>query len=162
MPSIREWFSYFDFCRGFFDEALGATAAEPPDARLDEIKRAVEEVEALRKFTQVTVDMIFSFGELGFQEFETCGLRHGAPARERLRGRDGDVDAHGVDGALGIGPPGDCLWKRHRRHPQSRPGVIYHDPIFEGAPGNSVHMVNGQSGHDVTAALVPKKIMERA
>ena len=60
------------FAVGFLTVALGATAAEPPDARLDELKReAVEEVEALRKFTQVTVDMIFSFGELGFQEFET-------------------------------------------------------------------------------------------
>ena len=40
--------------------------------RLEALKQeAVAEVERLRTFTQQTVDQIFSFGELGFQEFET-------------------------------------------------------------------------------------------
>ncbi len=34
-------------------------------------KEAVQEVDNLKRFTQQMVDMIFSFGELGFQEFET-------------------------------------------------------------------------------------------
>ncbi len=61
---------------GLLALSVSALAAEsvdaPPDARLDELKReAVAEVDNLSKFTQVAVDTIFSYGELGFQEFET-------------------------------------------------------------------------------------------
>ena len=53
-----------------------AEAAEaagfPEDARLADLKNeAVVDVESRRDFTQQMVDMIFSFNELGFQEFET-------------------------------------------------------------------------------------------
>jgi aminobenzoyl-glutamate utilization protein B len=42
------------------------------DERLDRLKReALEKVEGRAKLTQVMVDSIFSFGELGFQEVET-------------------------------------------------------------------------------------------
>ncbi|MDX2060558.1 MAG: hypothetical protein SFV24_22295, partial [Gemmatimonadales bacterium] len=61
---------------------LGATAlaaqakpaAKPakPDPRIEAFKQAVAaEVEARAKLTQEINDQIFSFGELGFQEFET-------------------------------------------------------------------------------------------
>ena len=42
------------------------------DARLEDLKNeAVVDVESRRDFTQQMVDMIYSFNELGFQEFET-------------------------------------------------------------------------------------------
>ena len=42
------------------------------DEGLDRLKReAIEKVEGRQKLTQVMVDSIFSFGELGFQEHET-------------------------------------------------------------------------------------------
>ncbi|MFQ5631161.1 MAG: amidohydrolase, partial [bacterium] len=34
-------------------------------------KEVVQEIDTMKEFTQQMVDMIFSFGELGFQEFET-------------------------------------------------------------------------------------------
>src|SRR5207245_10323572 len=41
-------------------------------ARLEELKReAAREVDKLRTFTQQMVDQIFSYSELGFQEYET-------------------------------------------------------------------------------------------
>ena len=49
-----------------------APALAQPEDQLKSLKQeAVTEVESLRKFTQQAVDQIFSFGELGFQEFET-------------------------------------------------------------------------------------------
>ena len=55
-------------------------------------KEAVQEVGKLQDFSQQMVDMIFSFGELGFQEFETSGyittiLRdHGFEVKEGVSG----------------------------------------------------------------------------
>ena len=49
-----------------------AAAPLPQDARLEELKQeAVVDVESRRDFTQQMVDMVYSFNELGFQEFET-------------------------------------------------------------------------------------------
>jgi len=43
-----------------------------PNPRLEQFKReALQDVDARARFTQQMVDQIFSFGELGFQEFET-------------------------------------------------------------------------------------------
>ncbi|HLB38429.1 MAG TPA: hypothetical protein VJL31_17805, partial [Gemmatimonadales bacterium] len=43
-----------------------------PNPRLEQYKReVVQDVDARAPFTQQMVDQIFSFGELGFQEFET-------------------------------------------------------------------------------------------
>src|SRR5215471_21425445 len=41
-------------------------------ARLDSFKKdAVTEIETMKDFSAQMVDQVFSFGELGFQEFET-------------------------------------------------------------------------------------------
>ena len=50
----------------------GAAEAQKQAKELERLKRLViEGVEERGKLSQVMVDMIFSFGELGFQEFET-------------------------------------------------------------------------------------------
>ena len=149
---------------GFLTVALGATAAEPPDARLDELKReAVEEVEALRKFTQVTVDMIFSFGELGFQEFETSDYVTGLL---RENGFEVEMGMSDMPTAWmvrwGSGRPVIAFGSDIDGIPKAsqKPGVAYHDPIIEGAPGHGEGHNSGQAVN-VTAAIVLKKIMER-
>ena len=50
-----------------------ATAPTPPGPpRVEELKKeAAAAVEAMRVQTQQMVDQVFSFAELGFQEFET-------------------------------------------------------------------------------------------
>ena len=49
-----------------------ASAASAQPVQLDEWKSQLSEsIEGRRKFTANIVDQIFSFGELGFQEFET-------------------------------------------------------------------------------------------
>ena len=51
---------------------LPATLSGQADSRLDRLKdEALEMVEGQAEMVQEIVDMVFSFSELGFQEFET-------------------------------------------------------------------------------------------
>ena len=153
---------------GFLALSVSASAAEsldaPPDARLDELKReASAEVESMRKFTQVAVDTIFSYGELGFQEFETSRYVTGLLAEN---GFDVEMGMAGMPTAWmarwGSGEPVIAFGSDIDGIPKSsqKPGVAYHDPIIEGAPGHGEGHNSGQAVN-VTAALVLKKIMER-
>ena len=144
--------------------SVSASAAESMDARLDELKReAAAKVESMRKFTQVAVDTIFSFGELGFQEFETSGY-----VTELLseNGFDVEMGMAGMPTAWmarwGSGEPVIAFGSDIDGIPKSsqKPGVAYHDPVIEGAPGHGEGHNSGQAVN-VTAALVLKKIMER-
>src|SRR3972149_3511990 len=73
------------------------------DERLDRLKRdALENVEGRKKLTQVMVDSIFSFGELGFQELETS------------RYVTGILEENGFSverGAAGIPPAWGARWR---------------------------------------------------
>ena len=114
--------------------------------------------------TQQMVDQVFSYGELGFQEIETSTLPDRHPAEERLQDRAQRTPACRRRGSatwgsgkpvIAIGSDIDCI-------PQAsqKPGVAYHDPLIEGAPG---HGEGHNSGVplNITAALAVKKIMER-
>ena len=53
-------------------QGRASTSAAAPDPRLEKLKaEALTKVESRAKLIQEMVDMLFSFGELGFQEFET-------------------------------------------------------------------------------------------
>ena len=140
------------------------TSAAPPDARLDALKKeAVQEVENMRKFTQVAVDMIFSYGELGFQEFETSNY---VTTLLKDNGFDVEMGMSGIPTAWmarwGSGEPVIAFGSDIDGIPKSsqKPGVAYHDPLIEGAPGHGEGHNSGQAVN-VTAAIVLKKIMER-
>ena len=132
--------------------------------RLDDLKReAIAEVDNLRGLTQQMVDQIFSFSELGFQEYETSKYITG------ILEKNGFKLDRGVAGmptawvaTFGSGKPViafitdiDCIPKASQK-----PGVAYHDPIVEGAPGHGEGHNSGQ-GVNVTAAIVLKKLMEK-
>src|SRR5262245_26968400 len=119
--------------------ALGALTA-PAAAADDEIKdAAAAQVGEMAKLTQVMVDKIFSFGELGFQEVETSryliGLlkEHGFQVEEGIAGIPTAWMASWGSGkpVIAFGSDIDCI-------PQAsqKPGVAYHDPLVEGAPGH--------------------------
>lgn len=129
---------------------------------LDELKRdANVKVDALRVFTQQMVDQIFSYSELGFQEFETSKFVTGILAKNGFR-----VE-HGVAGiptawvaTYGTGKPViafitdlDCIPRASQK-----PGVAYHDPIIDGAPGHGEGHNSGQAVN-ITAALVLRELM---
>ncbi len=136
-------------------------AASP---RIEKMKQdAAAEVQSMRQLTQQMVDQVFSFGELGFQEFETSKYLTGMLEKNGFtveRGYAGIPTAWVATWGSGkpviaLGSDIDCI-------PQAsqKPGVAFHDPIIEGAPG---HGEGHNSGVplNITAALAVKKIMER-
>ena len=142
---------------------LSATQAAT-DLDVDALKReALVDVDSRSDFTQQMVDMIFSFGELGFQEFETSKY-----VTDILR-ENGFTIEEGISGVptawmatWGSGRPVISLGADIDGIPQSsqKPGVAYRDPIVAGAPGHGEGHSAGQAVN-VTAALAVKKIMER-
>ncbi len=144
--------------------AQKAAPAARPDPRLDRLKKeAAASVEDLAGLTQQMVDTVFSFGELGFQEFEThrylVGIlrEHGFTVQEGVAGMPTAFMA-----SWGSGKPVIALGSDIDGIPQASqtPGVAYHKPLVEGAPG---HGEGHNSGVplNVTAAIVLKRIMER-
>lgn len=126
-------------------------------------KELITEINNEQKFTQQMVDMVFSFGELGFQEFETSKYLTG------ILKKNGFTIQEGVSGiptawiatwgsgkpVIAIGSDLDCIPKASQK-----PGVAYHDPIIEGAPGHGEGHNSGEP-LNITAVLALKKIMER-
>ncbi len=133
----------------------------PPRSAL--MEDVVSEVQEMAKLTQVMVDKIFSFSELGFQEFETS--RYITTILEE-NGFDIEQGIAGIPTAWvakwGSGRPVIAFGSDIDGIPKAnqRPGVAYHDPLVEGAPGHGEGHNSGQAVN-VTAALALKKIMER-
>ncbi|MFQ5702910.1 MAG: amidohydrolase [Gemmatimonadales bacterium] len=121
------------------------------------------EVDAMAKLTQVMVDKIFSFSELGFQEFETSRYitsvlkENGFQIEKGISGIPTAWIAKWGSGkpVIAFGSDIDGIPKANQK-----PGVAYHDPLVEGAPGHGEGHNSGQAVN-VTAALALKKIMER-
>jgi len=133
-----------------------------------QIEKLKTEVAALvddnKKLAQVMVDKIFSFSELGFQEVESSKYLTGILAEngfEIEKSISGIPTAwfatwsNGEGPTIALGSDVDCIPKASQY-----PGVAYHKPIVEGAPG---HGEGHNSGipMNITSALAVKKIMER-
>ncbi len=139
---------------------LWAEEADKSQALKDRIRTDVDD---MAKLTQVMVDKIFSFGELGFQEYETSAylvqmLRdHGFQVEEGIAGIPTAWIATWGSGdpVIALGSDIDGIPKASQK-----PGVAYHDPIVEGAPGHGEGHNSGQAVN-VTAALAVKRIMEQ-
>lgn len=121
------------------------------------------QIDSMKKQAQVMVDSVFSFGELGFQEFETSKYLTGILEKEGFK-----ID-RGIAGiptawvaSWGEGKPVISLGSDIDDIPQAsqKPAVAWHEPLIEGAPG---HGEGHNSGVplNITAALAVKKVMER-
>ena len=151
--------------------AVGAAAllalAQPVSAQdLDDLKdEALEMVDARSKMVQEIIDMLFSFGELGMQEFETqrylTGLLEEAGFEIEL-GVAGMPSAWTARWTNGTGGPVIALGSDVDGIPQSnqKPGVGYRDPILALAPGHGEGHNSGQAVN-IVAALAVKELMER-
>ncbi len=146
--------------------AASKAAAKPAkaDPRLDRLKQeAAAEVDARADLAQQMVDSIFSFGELGFQEVETHRYlvdilkKNGFTVEEGIAGVPTAFMA-----TWGSGKPVIALGSDIDGIPQSsqKPGVAYHDPLVEGAPGHGEGHNSGQA-LNLVAAIAVKKLMER-
>src|SRR5438093_2157483 len=143
---------------------LAQKSAPKSDAKIVSLKHeAAADVESRKDFAQQMVDQIFSYGELGFQEFETTRYlmdilkTNGFTVQEAVAGIPTAFIASWGSGkpVIALGSDIDCI-------PQAsqKPGVAYHDPVIEGAPGHGEGHNSGQAVN-ITAALAVKKIMER-
>jgi aminobenzoyl-glutamate utilization protein B len=141
-----------------------AAATPPSNPKTEQYKKDLAaEVDSMKDFTQQMVDQVFSFGELGFQEVETSryltGIlkKNGFTVEEQLAGIPTAWMATWGSGKpiIALGSDVDCI-------PQAsqKPGVAYHDPIIDGAPGHGEGHNSGMP-LNITAALALKKIMER-
>jgi len=144
--------------------SMSFSARSQDGAKLDDLKHeAISEVDSMKTLTQQMVDQIFSFSELGFQEYETSKYI------TELLEKNGFKVERGVVGiptawvaSYGSGKPVigfitdiDCIPRASQK-----PGVAYHDPIIEGAPGHGEGHNSGQAVN-VTAAIALKKLMEK-
>jgi aminobenzoyl-glutamate utilization protein B len=139
-------------------------AAAKEDPRVEKLKsQASADVDGMATFTQQVVDQIFSFGELGFQEVETHRYlidvlkKNGFTVQEGIAGIPTAFMA-----SWGSGRPVLALGSDIDGIPQAsqKPGVAYHSPMIEGAPGHGEGHNSGQAVN-ITAAIAVKKIMER-
>ena len=126
-------------------------------------KQAVASVTANEKKVQEMVDMVFSFGELGFQEIETSNYLTG------ILEKNGFTIERGISGiptawlakwgngspVIALGSDIDCIPKASQK-----PGVAYKDPIVEGAPGHGEGHNSGQAVI-IFAALAAKEQMQK-
>ncbi len=146
------------------EPAAKPAAAAKPDPRLEALKKqAVADVEGMRDFTQQMVDMVFSFGELGFQEFETQKYLTGILEKEGFTIERGGAGIPSFWTARwGAGKPVIALGSDVDCIPQAsqKPGVAYRDPIIDGAPGHGEGHNSGMP-LNVTTAIAVKRIMER-
>jgi aminobenzoyl-glutamate utilization protein B len=141
-----------------------APATTPDSATLTALKRGVvEHVDGLAKLAQEAVDSVFSFGELGFQEVETSKYLTGVLEKNGFkieRGQSGIPTAWVA--TFGSGKPVIALGSDIDGIPQAsqKPGVAYHDPIIEGAPGHGEGHNTGMP-LNIVAAIAVKRVMER-
>jgi aminobenzoyl-glutamate utilization protein B len=121
------------------------------------------QLDGMKKQAQVMVDSVFSFGELGFQEFETSKYLIGILEKEGFKVQRGVA---GVPTAFvatwGSGKPVIALGSDIDDIPQAsqKPGVAWHEPMVEGAPGHGEGHNSGMP-LNILAALAVKKVMER-
>ena len=131
-------------------QASGAAPA-PANPKLDQYKRDVGlEVDGMREDIARMNDTVFSFAELGFQEFETSKYltdilrKNGFTIQENLAGIPTAFMASWGSGkpVIALGSDIDCI-------PQAsqKPGVAYHEAMIDGAPGHG-------EGHNAGMPLV--------
>jgi aminobenzoyl-glutamate utilization protein B len=139
-------------------------AAAPANPRLDQMKRDVGlEVDGMQENIQKMNDTVFSFAEPGFQEFETSKYLSGILRQNGFTVQEGVA---GIPTAFvarwGSGKPVIALGSDIDDIPQAsqKPGVAWHEPIIEGAPGHGEGHNSGMP-LQITAALAVKKIMEQ-
>jgi aminobenzoyl-glutamate utilization protein B len=136
----------------------------PANPKLEQYKRDVGlEVDGMREDIARMNDQVFSFAELGFQEFETSKYltdilrKNGFTIQENLAGIPTAFMASWGSGkpVIALGSDIDCI-------PQAsqKPGVAYHEAMIDGAPGHGEGHNSGMP-LQIAAALAVKKVMEQ-
>ncbi|MBT6035872.1 MAG: amidohydrolase, partial [Kordiimonadaceae bacterium] len=143
---------------------FGFTASAQDSEKIAALKAEVtQKVDDNKKMVQEIVDSLFSFSELGFQEYETQRY-----VGDLLEKNDFEVtkDVAGLPSGWwatwGNGGPVIALGTDVDGIPKAsqKPGVAYKDPLIEGAPGHGEGHNSGMAVL-ITAALALQEVMER-
>jgi aminobenzoyl-glutamate utilization protein B len=142
-----------------------STAAQPPaNPKLEQYKKdVILEVDGQKEDLQRMNDTVFSFAEPGFQEFETSKYLTGILEKNGFKI---ERNLAGIPTAWmaswGTGKPVIALGSDIDDIPQAsqKPGVAWHEPIIEGAPGHGEGHNSGMP-MQIAAALAVKRIMEQ-
>ncbi len=124
---------------------------------------AVDLVDGHAKLVQEIIDSLFSFSELGFQEFETQRYLTGILEEN---GFEIELGVAGIPSSWwatwGSGEPVIALGSDVDGIPRASqlPGVAYRAPLIEGAPGHGEGHNSGQAVI-IAGALATKQLMER-
>jgi aminobenzoyl-glutamate utilization protein B len=144
--------------------SIGAVAVAADAGSLK--KRAIAGVEARAKLAQQINDSVFSFAELGYQEVETSRYltalleQNGFKIERGVAGIPTAWTARWTNGnggpVIALGSDIDCIPKASQK-----PGIPWHEPMIEGAPGHGEGHNSGQAVN-VVAALAVQEIMQRS
>ncbi|WKW13499.1 peptidase dimerization domain-containing protein [Pseudogemmatithrix spongiicola] len=144
-----------------------AAQATADSARLERLKaEALTRVEGRAKLVQEIIDHLFSFSELGFQEFETQRYLTGLLEQNGFQITRGYAGMPSAWVARWVSPAGArpviTMGSDVDGIPQSnnKPGVAYLDPQVQGAPGHGEGHNTGQAVN-IAAALSVKELMIR-
>ena len=147
--------------------ALGVVLPAPLAAQSPQLEQLLAEVtaevQANARLAQVINDKLFSFSELAFHESETAAYlttllrEHGFAVEQGVSGLPTAWWATWGSGepVLAFGSDVDGIPKASQK-----PGVAWHEPLVEGAPGHGEGHNSGQAVN-IVAALALKKVMER-
>jgi len=134
------------------------------DKQLNALKvQLSESVGKKAKDIQVMVDQIFSYSELGFQEWETSAFitsvleKNGFTIEKGISGVPTAWMAKWGTGSpvIALGSDVDCIPKASQK-----PGVAYKAPIVDGAPGHGEGHNSGQAVI-IYAAIAMKELMQK-
>ena len=143
--------------------AVSQTPVTPEQSA--ELKQQIlKQVDGNAKLVQVMIDTLYSFGELGFQEFETSKYL------TEILEKEGFAVERGIAGiptawmatwgsgkpVIALGSDIDCIPKASQK-----PGIARHEPLCDGAPGHGEGHNSGQP-LNITAAIAVKRLMERS
>ncbi|QMV20279.1 amidohydrolase [Granulicella sp. 5B5] len=141
-----------------------AQSTSPTPEQAAALKQEIlAKVDSNAKLIQVMIDTLYSFSELGFQEFETSKYLSNLLEKNGFkveRGISGIPTAYMATWSNGSGGPVIALGSDIDCIPQAsqKPGVAYHDPIVPGAPGHGEGHNSGNAVN-IVAALAVKDIM---
>ncbi|MCU0340511.1 MAG: amidohydrolase [Spirosomaceae bacterium] len=154
----------FSIVLGGMAQSKKAPKISPEEARIERLKAEVAAgVEKRAELGQQINDMLFSFSELGFQEFESYRYltdlleKQGFTIQRGIANMPTAWIATWGSGkpVIAVGSDVDCIPKASQK-----PGVAYQDPIVVGAPGHGEGHNSGQA-LNIISALALKEVMER-
>ena len=141
-----------------------STSSGQANPKLDQSKKdVILEVDGQKEDLQRMNDMVFSFAEPGFQEIETTKYLTGILEKNGFKI---ERNLAGIPTAWmatwGSGKPVIALGSDIDDIPQAsqKPGVAWHEPILEGAPGHGEGHNSGMP-MQIAAAFAVKRIMEQ-